>query len=58
MKIIKFPLAKKKKRMRRFCFVMDDGQRLYVIAADFRSACGIFDQFKRDPEEIAAIECH
>jgi hypothetical protein len=57
MKIIKFPLAKKK-RMRRFCFVMDDGQRLYVIAADFRSACGIFDQFKRDPEEIAAIECH
>lgn len=57
MNVIKFPKTRNKK-LQRYCFVMDDGQRLHVIARDFRAACRLFDQFHRDPQEISHIECH
>lgn len=42
--------------MKSFVFVMDSGERVLIIARDFRSAGIQFDSWGLDPRDIAAIE--
>jgi hypothetical protein len=42
--------------MKRFVFVMESGERVLIIARDFRGAGYQFDSFGYDPREITAIE--
>lgn len=43
--------------MKRYRFVMDSGVAYDVVARDFRAACLVWEQFRLDPREIAAVEC-
>ena len=42
--------------MKRFKFNMEDGVAFNCIAADFRSACLLFDQAGYDPRRIDSVE--
>lgn len=42
--------------MKRFKFVMEDGQAIDILASDFRSACLRFDAFGMDPRDILEIQ--
>jgi len=46
------------KDMHRFCFIMDDLSRHWVVARDMREAMLVFDSWRLDPRDIAAIEEH
>ena len=47
---------KEQQGMKRFVFVMESGERVLIIARDFRGAGYQFDSFGYDPREITAIE--
>ena len=42
--------------MKKFKFIMEDGEVLDIIAPDFRAACQAFDKFGKDPRNIVAVE--
>lgn len=42
--------------MKRFKFVMEDGQAIDILAPNFRSACLRFDAFGADPKKIQEIQ--
>ena len=43
--------------MKKWKFVLEDGQVIHVIAPNFQQACIAFDSCGQDPTKIVEVQC-